>query len=243
MARRTLWIRIFSLATALGAGFPAQAAAHDSEFVQTDVDPRNRASFYVEIVQEVDNDWAIARLLVIEEGKDPARLADAVNRRMAEAISAAKKVTGVEVQSGAYMTHPVHRDGRIVRWRAQQELRIESQDVDHLSELIGQLQGESMLLSGIDFSVSSETRKSLEDELIEEALSAFRSRAALVTKGLGATDWSLVDLSINDDVHTAEIYPRRARAEMAMSTAGAPPALVAGSSEIRIRVDGTIELD
>ncbi|MCH7598475.1 MAG: SIMPL domain-containing protein [Myxococcales bacterium] len=243
MVRQFTWIAIFTLAAALTAVAHNEALARDLAIDHGDADPRNRASFYVEVMREVSNDWAVARLSIVEEGKDPARLADAVNRRMTTAVAAAKAVAEVEVQTGAYTTRPIHRDGRIVRWHAQQELRIESRNVDQLSELIGELQSDSVLLSGIYFSVSSKTRKSLEDELIEEALGAFRSRAALVAKGLGAGDWSLVGLSINGDGHAPERFPRRARAEMAMMTAGAPPALEAGSSEIRIRIDGTIELD
>ena len=87
------------------------------------------------------------------------------------------------------------------------------------------------------------TRKSLEDELIEEALGAFRSRAELIAKSLGAASWSLVGLSIDGDGHAPEMYARRARAQMAITVKSAPPALEAGSSEIRIRVDGTIALD
>ena len=94
------------------------------------------------------------------------------------------------------MTHPVYDDGRIVRWRAQQELRLESGNVDRLARLIGDLQSDAVLLSSIDFSVRRETREALEDELIEEALAAFRARAGLVAKGMGSKSWSLVELSV-----------------------------------------------
>jgi predicted secreted protein len=109
--------------------------------------------------------------------------------------------------------------------------------------LIGELQSDSVLFAGIVFSLRNETRKSLEDELIEEALGAFRSRAELIAKSLGAASWSLVGLSIDGDGHAPEMYARRARAQMAITVKSAPPALEAGSSEIRIRVDGTIALD
>jgi predicted secreted protein len=46
------------------------------------------------------------------------------------------------------------------------------------------------------FSVRRETRKALEDELIEEALESFRARASLIAKGMGSKDWSLIHVSV-----------------------------------------------
>lgn len=243
MVRHTPWNPILISAAILCAATLIGTTVRAQPPHQNAVDSNNRASFHVEVAREVDNDWATARLSIVEEGKDPARLADAVNRQMAAAVATAKEVAGVKIESGSYITHPVHRDGRIVRWRAQQELRIESHDVDRLSALIGELQSESVLLSGISFSLSNATRESLEDELISKALGAFRTRAELVAKGLGAADWSLVSLSIDGDGQAQELYPRRARTQMAITAMGAPPALEAGSSEIRIRVDATIQLE
>lgn len=243
MIRHTLWNAIIIASATVCTATLGVTLAHAESLAPLEVDPRNRASFHVEVVREVDNDWATARLSIVEEGEDPARLGDAVNRRMAKAVATAKAVAGVEIESGAYITRPIHRDGRIVSWLTQQELRLESHDVHQLSALIGKLQNDSVLVVGISFSVRNETRKSLEDELIEEALDAFRSRASLIAKGLGAQAWSLVGLSVDGDGHVPEMYPRRAMAQMAMTAKGAPPALEAGSSEIRIRVDGTIVLN
>lgn len=227
-------VALLGLAGPLGLLAPA-ARAHEP------VDARNRASFQVEAVREVANDWATARLSVVAEGKDPAAVAATVNRRMKSALDTARGTKGVEVRSGAYQTQPVHDDGRIVRWRASQDLRLESEDVDLLSKLIGGLQGESVLLSEIRFSVKRETRRALEDELIGEALAAFRSRASLVARGMGAKTWSLVNVSIGD---SGSPRPRvQMRAESAIYSKAAAPAFEAGTSEVRIRVDGQVELD
>jgi len=95
-----------------------------------EVDARNRVTLQVEANREIPNDWATARLSVVAEGKDPADVAESVNRQMALALKTARATPGVEVASGAYVTQPVYDDGRVVRWRASQILRIESGDVD-----------------------------------------------------------------------------------------------------------------
>jgi predicted secreted protein len=209
----------------------------------SEIDARNRVAFQVESRREVANDWATARFSVMAEGKDPAVVANSVNRQMKIALTTAKGTKGVEVRSGAYVTQPVYDDRRIVRWRAHQELRVDSGDVDRLSKLIGTLQEKSVLLSGIDFSVKTETRVALEEELIKEALAAFRARAALIAKGLDAADWSLVNLSVGRSGDQPRRVHMRAQTEMMSMSRAAPPSFEAGTSDIRIQVDGNVELE
>lgn len=205
-------------------------------------DPRNRASFQVVVTREVENDWATARLSATAEGKDPALVAADVNTRMKRALARAKKEKGIEVESGGYMTQPVYDESRIVRWQAWQEMRLESADVDRLSKLIGALQEDQLMLSGIEFSVKRETREALQDELTLEALRKFRARADLITKGLGGKGWSMVAVSVAQGGAQPHVYAMRDRAEMSMKTAAAP-SFEAGKSELQVTVDGTIELD
>lgn len=227
--------RLFILALVLFGGSPAWS--------HSEVDARNRVSFRVEVRREVANDWATARLSILAEGKDPAVVADSVNNQMKAALVKAKGTKEVEVRSGAYVTQPVYDDGRVVRWRARQELRLESGDVDRLSKLIGTLQGESVSLSGIVFSVKSETRDALEDELINEALAAFRARASLIAKGMNAADWSLVGLSVGRSGAEPRMVHMRAEADMMSMSKSAPPVFEAGTSDIRIQIDGNVELE
>jgi predicted secreted protein len=209
---------------------------------QATPDPRNRASFQVVVTREVENDWATARLSAMAEGKEPAAVASEVNARMERALARAKKEKGIEVESGGYMTQPIYDANRIVRWQASQELRLESADVDRLSKLIGTLQEEELLLSGIEFSVKRETRESLQDELTLEALRKFRARADLVTKGMTGAGWSLIALSVGQGGGQPYFRAMRADAGPMMKEAAAP-AFEAGKSELSVTVDGTIELD
>lgn len=208
-----------------------------------DAPKRNRASFQVEAMREVANDWATARLSVMAEGKDPVAIATSVNRQMANAVAVAKRARGVKVESGAYVTQPIYDDGRVVRWRASQVLRVESGDVDALSGLIGELQGDSVLLQGIDFSIKPETRGAVEEELIREALAGFRARASLIAEGMGEQDWSLISLSVGQSGGPPRMMRMRAESDMMSMSKAAPPAFEAGTSDIRVQVSGDVELD
>jgi len=209
----------------------------------SEIDARNRVSLQVEAMREIPNDWTTARLSVVAEGKDPAAIATSVNRQMASALAAAKRTEGVKVESGAYVTQPVYDDGRVVRWRASQVLRIESGDVDSISELVGELQGDAVVLSSIAFTVKPETRSALEEELIEEALAAFRARATLIAKGMGEKSWSLISLNVGHSGGQPRVAHMRAESHMSSMSKSAAPAFEAGTSEIRVQASGNIELD
>lgn len=235
-ARKPLALSLFAcLSAALPLPAGADSGDHDS--------PRNRATFQVEVVREIANDWVTARLSVMSEGKDPARVASEVNAAMKQALETAKPFEQVELQSGAYVTQPVYDDGKVVRWRAQQELRLESSDVDALSELIGTLQSDAVLLSGISFSVRRVTRKALEDEMIEDALGQFRARAKLIARGMGAKDWSLIQVSVGSTGGAPHRVMMERDTMMMSRASAAPPAFEAGTSEVRVQVSGTVELD
>ncbi len=227
---------VFSL-TLLTAGLlgPLPAFAHEEE-------GRDRVGFQVEAVREVENDWAVARLTALEEGRDVAVVAASVNRTMASALARAKDERGIEAVTGSYSTQPVYDKRRIVSWRAFQELRLMTSDVEALSALVGDLQGMGLTLSGIEFSVAKETRRSLEDELISEALTAFQARAQGIAGTMGRKGWSLVVLSIGQQGHPRNLQFRQEGRVSSMS-AVAPPAFESGSSEVRIVVDGTIEIE
>jgi predicted secreted protein len=204
-------------------------------------EPMNRVSFQVERSREVANDWIQAVVGITDEDVDSARLADRINTTMTRAMAVAKAAPAVQVKSGGYATHPVHQDGKLRRWRASQDLVLESADIDAVTELVGKLQSELQLRS-IGFSISPERRRATEDELIAEALGAFKARAEIVRENLGASRYQIVQLSIGTQGGPP---PRPVFAEArAMSRSKvAPPALEGGTSRLSIQVNGTIELE
>jgi len=203
-------------------------------------EPMNRVSFQVESSREVANDRVRAVVGITDEDADAARLADRVNQTMARALAKARTAAGVRVESGGYTTYPVHENGKLRRWRASQDLVLESAGVQAITELIGALQAELQLRS-VEFQVSPERRRATEDELIAEALKFFQARAEIIRTNLGARHYEVVQISINGD-HGPPIRPMQMEAR-SVGAMVAPPALESGSSRLTIFVNGTIELD
>ncbi|RMD85494.1 MAG: DUF541 domain-containing protein [Candidatus Dadabacteria bacterium] len=202
--------------------------------------PARRVSFAVEHSEEVGNDWMRAVAGVTDEDRDPARLAARINATMAAALARAKKVAGVQVKSGGYSTYPISRDGRLERWRASQDLVLESRDFETLSGLLAELQ-QTLEVRSVVFSVSRERRREIEDGLVRRALERFEERARLIRDTLGARSYELVEVRVDTGGSRPPLVPLRA--EMQGRSAVRPPAFEAGTSKLTVRVEGTIELE
>ncbi len=207
--------------------------------MSADDTPRyNQIHFQVERSRPVENDRMQAVLSVTAEDDNAARLADQINRSMEAALKTAKARVKVEVRTGSYRTYPVYNKEKIQRWRATQELWLEGSDFAELGSLIGQLQ-ERLQITSFIFSVSSARRAAVEDELIAQALDAFKQRAELVRKQLAAKGYRIVDVSIN----AGGGQPVPMMRGLAMEAASvAPPALEAGTSTLTVSVGGVVEL-
>lgn len=208
--------------------------------IANEIDTYNRVSFGVDASREVDNDQATAVIGVTHEDTEPARLADRINQDMQWGLGLAKGAQAVEVRTGGYRTRPVSdSQNKLRRWRGGQELVLESRDPKALAELLGRLQ-ERLQLQSMNFSVSPEKRRSVEGEIIEESLGAFRLRAERVRKKLGAKGYELVNVQI--DTGGGRPPPMEMRAMAVQSSAVTPPAMEGGTSTLNVRVHGTIEL-
>lgn len=190
-----------------------------------------------EASREVENDQLVAVLAAEGQGANPAELAAAVNKKMAEALKAAKAMPAVKLRSGNYQTFPQRgKEGRIEGWQVSQELRLESGDVAAAAKLIGQLQ-QSLNVRSMAMRLAPQTRRAAEDALISEALSAFEARAEVVRKALKAKGYGIRELNIG----TGGGGPRPMQYEMAAARA-APVAVEAGVSQVTVTVNGSIQL-
>jgi predicted secreted protein len=188
--------------------------------------------------REVPNDLLSAVLAAEAEGAEPAQIANEVNRAMQQALATAKAYRGVNARSGTYQTFPVYDKSRVVRWRARQELRLESADFAALTGLIGKLQA-SLVVTGMTLSVSAEARRQAENALIPEALAAFDERARLVRDAMKAKGYRVRDLQVSG---SEPVRPVFAMARAMASQSVAQPAVEPGTTRLVITVSGTVQL-
>jgi predicted secreted protein len=98
-------------------------------------------------------------------------------------------------------------------------------------------------MGGMDFSIAPSTRKTHEDALLKEAVTAFRARAQLATEALGGSDYKLVNLSLNSNDLQPPMPMRMSTMKGAvMMDAAVTPEIEAGTSRVTVNADGMIEV-
>lgn len=190
--------------------------------------------------ESVSNDTMHVTLNTYAEMQDPAKLAEKINRDMEWALAQAKQVKSVKVSSGSYQTWPITRKEVTTGWRGQQDLMLESADTEALSRLAGQLQ-ERLQIKSMNFTVSDEKRVAVENRLIDLALNAFKERAQIVGDNLKAKGYRIVELNVGTSTQRPQMMYQARMATASMEASDAV-AVEGGESDVRITVNGTVEL-
>jgi predicted secreted protein len=233
MIRRTL----LALATAAGASVAAaQTPAEAVRFNQVDLQ--------AEVSREVQNDLMNASLYAEATDPSAAKVADQLNRVAAEALKTAGEFKAVRARSGYTHTYPVYdRAGKLTAWRGRSEIRLESKDTQAMAALVGKLQS-TMQLGGVSFTVSPELRRQAEDELIKDAVAAFRARADIAAKAIGGRTYKIRRIGLNTGGFPPVPRPMAApRAMAAQAAEVAPPVFEAGTSVVNVVANGTVEVE
>ena len=202
----------------------------------------NTVEFQVDVQREVQNDLLNASLYVELNDASAAALANAINKSANEALRVARDYKSVRVRSGNNQTYPVYAKGNVLQgWRGRAEIRIESKDFGAASALIGKLQA-MMQLGNISFSVAPETRRAMEEELIVEAIGAFKARAEIVKTAFAGRSYKVQRLNVASGHNLPQ--PRFAVARSAMSSAQevTAPSFEAGVSQLTVTANGAIEV-
>ena len=208
-----------------------------------DAAPRyNVVELQAEAQREVPNDTLSANLYVELNDANPAALADAINKAVNEALRVARDYKSVRVRSGGNQTYPVYAKGNVLQgWRGRAEIRIESKDFGAASALIGKLQA-GMRLGSLGFSVSSEARRQTENELMVEAIGAFKARAEIVRGALAGRNYKVQRLTVNSGQSVPPPRFAMARALAAGAPEVAAPDVEGGVSQITVNAAGAIEI-
>jgi predicted secreted protein len=200
----------------------------------------NVVELRAEAQREVQNDLLQAVLYVEMSDASPAALASAINKSVNESLRAAKDHPAVKARSGSNQVYPVYsKDNTLQGWRGRAEIRIESRDFEAASAVIGKLQA-TMQLASLNFSVAPESRNAAEDELLVEAIKAFKARAELAKGALGGRNYKLIRVSVASGYRGPQ--PRFAMARAASAPEVTAPNLEAGTSQITVTASGAVEV-
>lgn len=203
----------------------------------------NLANIQAEATRQVSNDEMHAVLYIEKNNKQPAELAAEISQLMNQAMTIGKKYPQVKIKTGSQNTYPVYdNDNRKLKeWRGRAEVNIESKDFKAASQLISELQ-QNFQTQSINFSVSDEQRKKVENELITEASKNFQQRAQLLSQAWNKSSYNLVTLNINTNRSYPQPVMMMQRAKSSMSdSAGMAQDVSAGESKITVNAEGSIQ--
>jgi predicted secreted protein len=192
----------------------------------------------------VANDRMHAWLRAEADNVDPARAAADVNARMGKALARAKGVSGVEVATSGYSSYQVTEKNQPPRWRVAQTLTLQGADFAALAALVSRLQSDdTLLLSGMNFTVAPDTRRKAEDALTLQAISAWQARAQNAARGFGYDAWRTGRVTIQTGDYTPP-RPMFRAAAAPMAMAAPPPVNVeGGDTEVTVTVAGEAVLE
>ncbi|MCF3125806.1 SIMPL domain-containing protein [Acinetobacter soli] len=194
--------------------------------------------------RQVSNDQMHAVLFIERSNKQPAALSTQITQAMNQGLAIARKYPQVKVETGTQTTYPVYDNdnSKFKEWRGRAEIRLESKDFKATSQLISELQ-QNFQTESINFTVSDEQRKKVENELMIEASKGFQQRAQMVSQAWNKSGYNLVSLNLNTSNYVPQ--PMMMRASLAkFSNAEAAPAqdVAAGESKITVNANGSIQL-
>jgi len=164
---------------------------------------------------------------------------------MSWAVNVLRPYGSLKTKTRDYQTHPRYdtsKNRRLIGWRGNQSLQIETDDFEAAGKAIQKLQ-ERLQVQGIRLTAKTATREAAADKLINEALTSFKKRAALIQRNMGLSDYKILDVTIQND-HGSPAYDAgvRGMARMAES-AVAPPAIEAGTSRVSVQVYGRVHIE
>jgi predicted secreted protein len=182
-----------------------------------------------------------AELRVEAKGSDARLIQAEINRHMQAALAKAKAHPDVTAETGSYsVSHDFSVQNRQV-WQGDQTLILTSPDFSGLLALAGEMQGDGLLVSGMNFFLAHETLAAAQSELTSSALAGLKARAEEVAKDLGLRLDRFKDITVgnaNANTNPVPLMRMQAMAPAAMP----PPVAQAGDATVSLSVEGVAVL-
>ncbi|RJG06383.1 DUF541 domain-containing protein [Noviherbaspirillum cavernae] len=205
------------------------------------------------------NDEARVTFMVEEQDKDKAAAASRVNQKMKQGMEIVKKEDpGATLKTRGYYTYPVYPDdqqrpasrsnsktGQPASWRVGQYLEVTTKNLNELPKTVAAAQ-RLLALNGLQFSLSEQTSKVLDQQGIEASYRNLTERVASIAKAMGRNvsdaNFEAVDLegsgayAPQQDAYAAKAM----RAAVADGVQVEEPSFEAGETTLRTRIVGKV---
>ncbi|RIQ60049.1 SIMPL domain-containing protein [Bordetella avium] len=199
-------------------------------------------SLHASASAEVKQDMVRITLSVEVEANDQSSAGKRLTAALDDVVKRARGAKNIEVRTGGYNVWPnTNSKGKIVNWRGQGEIVLESKDFEAASALAAKL-GDKTAISNISFFLSREGREAEERKLLGQAAQAFKERALAAANAFGFSGYRLSKLELGGGDGGGAMPRMMAMAKAADAAPAAGVPLEAGEVTVSVTVGGTIVL-
>lgn len=192
--------------------------------------------------KEVDADTV--RLVFTKQliGDNQQQLTESLNKSINAVIDKGKRIPALQVSNGDYGFWQTSEKGKNIQWEMRGQVIVTSKDFQKARDFIATVK-DDMSLDGIQFFLSEEARKKIEDGLITEAAEKFKSKANVAVKSFGFSQYRVKNINLGD---APVRMPRFVGVNMLMSKAatsyeGDSVELSGTKIPVSLTIDGTVE--
>lgn len=216
-------------------------------------EPESYVRVGAEAYREVREDRANVTLSKQLDGEDQRTLLREINLAMRNVVELGKDNSALELETGSYsIRRHVHykKDTKEIdklTYTATGQVIARSRNFEELLAFV-EAAHEDMLVGSISFDLSTDLRRQVEAEILQEAIDSFRSKADTIAQGLGYEGFEVRNVEVKDSESGSVIRPMRAAAmsfattaDTAESPSAAPP-LEGGKQLVKVSVSGQIVL-
>jgi predicted secreted protein len=195
--------------------------------------------------QQAENDLMTMTLLVRYSHQKSAKVAQHINKTMHEALGLLKEYKDIVVRTENYQINPIYKKERFIEWRGKQNLVLKSSNVEAMSKVTSFLL-KKLQIQSQSYSLSFTKKEQIENTLIKKSLTALKKRAKIVQDSFGAKSYCLVNINISTH-SSGPVYNNRYKArnyglDPMMAASSVPVASQSGQSQVKVIVNGEIEL-
>nr|WP_086056350.1 SIMPL domain-containing protein [Bordetella genomosp. 9] len=190
--------------------------------------------------EEVKQDTVQITIGAQVEAADQASAGKKLNALLDDLMKRAKGASDVTARTGNYHVWPNNNNkGKLVDWRGEGSIVLESTDFAAAAALASQL-GDKSAIVNIAFTLSPKARADAERRLLKQAAEAFQQRALAAASAFGFSGYRLQKLELGGGAMAPRPYMAMAKAARAEAAADVP--LEANTVTVGVDVTGTIVL-
>jgi predicted secreted protein len=227
-----------------GAGVQAQGQPQPAE-----LQSRGVLNLSTSASMEVTRDVLTVAYSVTREGTDAQVVQNGLKQALDAALAEARKVAKpgqVDVQTGNFSLYPRYasptKSGPAVisGWQGSAELVVQGKDIPAIAQLSGRIQ--TMTVARVGYTLSREAREKVEAEVVAQAITRWRAKAAQMAQQFGYSGYSVREVNVATNDFQQPPVPMLMKAARASSVADEALPTEAGKGEVTATVSGSAQM-